>query len=319
MPIEAVDLEVRLAGKTVVRRARISAGQGELHVILGRNGAGKTSLLKAIAGLVRPSRGRIIVDGFDVTREKPSRRRLGVVLQGAPLLPAPTVLDHIMLPLIARGVETGEARARAAQVASLVGVDHLLDRRPWRLSGGERQRVAIATALAMGTRNLVLDEPFSSLDPEYRRGLYSLIYRLRGSGYTILVATHILDDLVYTSDTVWVMDGGRIIAHGDPGDIFSPSSPVPGIPGPPLTATIDCGGLSICREMGLEGQASIHYTMLLAVKASHGPRLLGIVKFNGDRVGIVDVDGMILYALASDDVVPGDHVSLVPRSGVLEG
>ena len=318
MPIEARDIEVRLAGRTVVRDASLSAGPGELHVILGRNGAGKTSLLKAITGLVKPSRGRVIVDGVDVTQAEPSRRGLGVVLQGSPLLPTPTVLDHIMLPLLAQGVAGAEARAKAASIASLTGVEHLLYRKPWSLSGGERQRVAIATALAGGARNLVLDEPFSNIDPEYRQELYSLIHRLRGRGYTILVATHILDDLVYTSDTVWVMDGGRIVAHGPPWSLLAEPGPASTILKPPLTATVDCGKLSVCKELGLEGRASIHYSMLRAVKASQGPRLLGVTMFNGDRVGIVDLGGTILYALAPRDVEPGDHVSLVPVARVVE-
>ncbi len=219
MTVEASNLTASINGKIVIRDITITAGDGELHLIIGGNGAGKTTLVKTIAGLLKPSTGRVIVDGVDVTGLPPHERRLGVVLQGAPLLPTKTVKDHILYPLNALGGGSFSSQL-VDEIARLLNITHLLERKPWSLSGGERQRVAIATALATGARNLILDEPFSSLDPAYRRDLYITLAMLKSRGYTIIATTHIIENIVLDADMIWVMRDGMIIDGGKPQDLL---------------------------------------------------------------------------------------------------
>lgn len=135
----------------------------------------------------------------------PNRRGLGVVFQGSPLLPLKTVADHISYPLRARGIPKSEAFKVAREIAEETG-----------LSGGQRQRVALATALASSRTRHLLDEAFSNLDPAYRAELYSLLNRLRSEGSSILATTHVVDDLVFLADRVWVLVGGEVVEAGDP-------------------------------------------------------------------------------------------------------
>ncbi len=225
MPFSVDDIAVILSGKRVLDNVSLEAGPGELHVVMGPNGSGKTTLVKALTGLVPVARGRIVIDGVDVTQLPPAARGLGVVFQGAPLLPLGRVYDHIEFPLRARGVDKREARARVLEVADTLGLREKLYERLSRLSGGERQKVAIATALAAGSRNLVLDEPFSNLDPAYRLELYQVLHGLRREGYTIMATTHIVDEIVASADRLWILVDGRIVEEGKPGDLLgSPST-----------------------------------------------------------------------------------------------
>ncbi len=210
------EVTVELGGKTILRGVSLSVPPGNIHVILGPNGAGKTTLVRVIAGLVRPVKGRVYACGRDVTGDPPNRRGLGVVFQGSPLLPLKTVADHISYPLKARGIPKREALRIAREIAEETGLGGVFEERLDRLSGGQRQRVALATALASSRRCLVLDEAFSNLDPAYRAEFYSLLSRLRSEGSSILATTHVVDDLVFLADKVWVLVGGEVVEAGDP-------------------------------------------------------------------------------------------------------
>ena len=261
--------------------------------MLGPNGAGKTTLVRAVAGLVRPRAGRVLVEGRDVTREPPGSRGVGVVLQGAPLLPLRTVLDHVVFPLESRGIPRGEARRRAAEIAAEVGLAGLLGERLSRLSGGMRQRVALATALAVSRRVLVLDEAFSSLDPAFRLGIYRLLLRLRLEGASILATTHLVDDLVLLADRVWVLVDGLIVESGRPLELAaSPRHPytlaaLRHLAGAWLRATARPGGRH---------------------------RVLAVFDAGGVRVAAVDTGDGIVYAEAMEGVEEGDLAEVTPRS-----
>lgn len=285
-------LVVELGGRRVLDGVSVEVPRGELHVVLGPNGAGKTTLVRAVAGLVRPSAGRVVVGGRDVTLEPPGSRGVGVVLQGAPLLPLRTVLDHVAFPLESRGLPRGEARRVASEIAAELGLGGLLGERLSRLSGGMRQRVALATALAVSRAVLVLDEAFSSLDPAFRLDTYRLLLRLRLGGASILATTHIVDDLVLLADRVWVLVDGRVVESGRPLEIAA-------APGHPYT------------------RAALRHLAGAWLQATARPggrhRVLAVFEAGGVRVAAVDTGDGIVYAEASEGVEEGGLVEVGRR------
>ncbi len=201
-------LELRLGGFTL-RIDRLVIERGEYLVLLGPSGVGKTLLVLSIAGLMRPQRGRILIDGVDATRLPPERRGVALVPQSYALFPHMSVRDNIAYGLRLRGVPERERRERVRRIAELLGIAHLLDRRPSTLSGGEQQRVALARALVVKPRLLLLDEPLSSLDPASRANALQLLKKLHGElGFTALHVTHSLAEALYLADKVAYMEGG---------------------------------------------------------------------------------------------------------------
>jgi molybdate transport system ATP-binding protein/molybdate/tungstate transport system ATP-binding protein len=193
--------------------------QGAYGVVIGPAGAGKTTLLETISGVVRATSGKIMLGGEDLTHAPPEARRLGIVYQHAYLFPHLTVRENIGY---------GAVSARAAEdVASRFGVDALGDRRVESLSGGERQLVAIARALARRPEVLLLDEPFSALDPRTRnvaRRILRTIYFERR--FTVLQVTHDFAEAGLLGDVAIMLDRGRVLQQGDPEQVFrKPASP----------------------------------------------------------------------------------------------
>jgi len=313
LAIRVAGIHKSFTGRMVLKGIDLEVGDGELHIVLGPNGSGKTTLVKIIAGLLQMDEGRVIIDGVDVSGKPPPERGVGVVLQGSPLLPLRTVYDHIAFPLRARGINMG-IDGMVRDVAGKLGLMHKLHRSLYELSGGERQRVSIATALVGGLRNLVLDEPFSSLDPEYRIELYNLLSRLRGEGLSILVTTHIVDDLIYMADRIWILVDGIIEESGSPEDLLSnPKSSYAGkVLKPPYSSIVDCKSASwACSG----GKAIIPYYMVEAVESSGGDGIVhSIISFNGSRIAVVETGYGIIYAIPGPGVVKGARVSVKPRS-----
>ncbi len=141
---------------------------GALCAVVGPSGAGKSSLLQAVAGLVPVAAGKIILDGRDLARLPPEARGVALVPQHYALFPHLSVLENVAFGLRARGLQAREARDEARAALARLEIGHLADRRPTSLSGGERQRTAIARAVVLQTRVLLLDEPFAALDPVTR-------------------------------------------------------------------------------------------------------------------------------------------------------
>lgn len=207
------------AGRFALCDISFDVPQGTYAVVIGPAGAGKTTLLETIAGVVRVTSGRILLGGEDLTSAPPEARRLGIVYQHALLFP------HLS---VRQNVEYGAASKQAADdVASRFGVSPLAGRSVESLSGGERQLVAMARALARRPEVLLLDEPFSALDPRTRnvarRVLRTLYYERR---FTVLQVTHDFGEAGLLGDIAIVLDKGRVVQKGDPEHVFrKPASP----------------------------------------------------------------------------------------------
>ena len=181
-------------------------------MVLGPSGSGKSTLLRLIAGLEAPSAGSVWFDGVNVTDVPPHRRDVAMVFQHPALYPHLSVFDNLAFGLKTRGVSRSQARAKVNTVAGMLGLDHVLTRRPGALSGGERQRVAIGRALAREPRVILFDEPFSSLDLPLRAGLRDQVIDLhRRFGTTLVHVTHDQSEALLMGDRVVVLDQGRIL------------------------------------------------------------------------------------------------------------
>ena len=224
MFLQAQDVSVRYSRGGAVRPAvdgvSLSLAAGEIGVLLGPSGCGKTSLLRAVAGLERPSAGRIAMDGEvldDVAAGRcvaAEQRRIGMVFQDFALFPHMSVADNVAYGL--HGLARARRRERVAEMLELVGLAHAASRAPHQLSGGQQQRVALARALAPAPRLLLLDEPFSSLDVELRERLaHDVRQILRRHGTTALVVTHDQLEAFAMGDAIGVMNQGRLEQWGD--------------------------------------------------------------------------------------------------------
>ena len=204
-----------------LREIALDVAAGEYFVVLGPTGAGKTVLLETIAGLFQPRRGRILVDGEDVTETAPERRGIGFVYQDYALFPHLNVAENVAFGLRLRGLDREVVEERTAAMSRLLGIDHLLHRSPRTLSGGEQQRAALARALVVEPRLLLLDEPLSALDPETREGLQRELARVhRQLGTTTLHVTHDFEEAVALGDRIGVVNEGRMVQVGGPEEIF---------------------------------------------------------------------------------------------------
>ena len=195
---------------------------GRLSVILGPSGCGKTTLLDLAAGFLQPLEGRILEGRQEVTQLPPEKRRVGVVFQDHALFPHMNLKRNIMFGPVSRRVDRKEASRRADKLLEMVRLKGYGSRRPASLSGGEKQRVSLARALAIEPDILLLDEPFSALDAALRRELRAEVRRIqRKTGITTLLVTHDQEEALALADNLAVMDRGRIIRSGSPGDLWS--------------------------------------------------------------------------------------------------
>lgn len=187
---------------------------GECLAILGPSGSGKSTVLRAIAGLDAPTSGRILVDGTDVAGVAPERRGMAMVFQRPLLFPHLSVLDNVAFAATVAGQPKREARADARQFLELVQLDGFGERPVTALSGGQEQRVALARALAARPRVLLLDEPFSALDPELRTDMHGLLAQIRRQlNPTIVMVTHDRDEAAVVADRVALLSLGRLLQH----------------------------------------------------------------------------------------------------------
>ena len=202
-----------------------SIDPGEVLVLFGQSGAGKTTTLRAIAGLLRPRRGHIeaggraIYDGASQKWVPPHRRRIGYLTQQSNLFPHINVRKNIAYGL--RGYPSTLIQERVRELVSILHLEGMEERRPWELSGGQVRRVALARALAPRPDLLLLDEPFASLDLELRRALRDeLRSMLERSPIPVLLVTHDREEALILADSVQVIDAGRTLARGTPLDVL---------------------------------------------------------------------------------------------------
>ena len=199
----------------------LTVGDTEYFIILGPTGAGKTILLETIAGIYTPAAGTISLDGRDITRTDPKDRGIGMVYQDYMLFPHLTVEENIGFGLLQRKTDPGRIREVVSETADLLGIGHLLSRSPETLSGGEQQRAAIARALVLRPRVLLLDEPLSALDAATRDRLRRELKSVhRATGTTVVHITHHFEDIFALADRVAVMQDGKIAQTGTPDEVF---------------------------------------------------------------------------------------------------
>ncbi|NJF24341.1 tungstate ABC transporter ATP-binding protein WtpC [Thermococcus sp. Bubb.Bath] len=219
-------LEVRGISKDYrefhLKEITFSVERGEHFIILGPSGAGKTVLLEAIAGIIEPDSGKILLNGGDITGLPPEKRGLAYIPQNYALFPNMSVFDNIAFGLKIRKRPRAEIERKVMELSEVLGISHLLKRKPKTLSGGEQQRVAIARALAVEPELLLLDEPFANLDVGTRGRLIREMKRWKEElGFTALHVTHSFEEAVSLGDRIGVMLGGRLVQTGPVREVFS--------------------------------------------------------------------------------------------------
>ena len=265
-----VDIEKKLNGFTL--RTAFEAGNGTL-ALLGASGCGKSMTLRCIAGIEKPDRGRIVLDGetlFDSARRinlSPQQRRVGMMFQHYALFPQMTVLQNVRC-----GARRGPDRDRAAaDMLAAFGLSGLADRLPGQLSGGQQQRVALARMLAGAPRILMLDEPFSALDAHLRFRMEQEVRGvIRDFGKTLLLVSHDRDEVFRMADTVAIMRDGQIERIGPRRDVFHD-------PGTRAACVLTgCKNVSAIRRIDDNRVFALDWGISLALPLRAGTDALGI-------------------------------------------
>ena len=213
-------------GTHAVENLSLEIPTGEITVFVGPSGCGKTTSVRMINRMIEPTHGVVAIDGKDITTvDAPVLRRgIGYVIQNAGLFPHRTVLDNVATVPVLQGRSRREARSAAAELLDRVGLDRALARRyPAQLSGGQQQRVGVARALAADPPVMLMDEPFSAVDPVVRAQLQDELIRLQADiGKTIVFVTHDIDEAVKLGDRIAVFAvGGRLAQYAEPAEVLS--------------------------------------------------------------------------------------------------
>jgi iron(III) transport system ATP-binding protein len=295
------DLDVTLGELAVLRGVMLEVPSGSVTAVLGPSGCGKTTLLRAVAGFVRPDRGEIRVGDTIVSGAghhlAPERRGIALVPQEGALFPHLSVGENV-----AFGLPRAQRRRspRVGEVLDLVGLRGFEDRRPAELSGGQQQRVALARALAPSPALVLLDEPFSALDAGLRESVRAQVRSaLDRSATTALVVTHDQDEALSVADSVAILDEGRILMHASPQDVYRAPS-----------------GLGVarfvgqCVELPAQVTGGVAHTALgvLAVEGLSAGVLAGtghgVVMLRPEQLRLLPVDGT---AGTTGEVVGGEY------------
>jgi sulfate transport system ATP-binding protein len=231
MGIEVRDLNKRFGATVVCDNLNLDIPAGELVALLGPSGSGKTTLLRIIAGLEVPDSGSVLFHGEDATRTDVRERHVGFVFQHYALFAHMSIFENVAFGLRVRPKPSrpseAEIRAKVMELLKLVQLDWLADRYPHQLSGGQRQRIALARALAVEPKVLLLDEPFGALDAKVRKELRRWLRRLHDTVHvTSVFVTHDQDEAMEVADRIVVMNEGRIEQEGTPDEVYDkPASP----------------------------------------------------------------------------------------------
>src|SRR4029453_8347176 len=201
--------------------------KGEFVSLLGPSGCGKTTTLQMIAGFVEATSGAVTLEGRDLLAMKPAQRGLGIVFQSYALFPHLTAAENVAFGLEMQKVPQGEREARVKQTLNLVGLTAFADRFPRRMSGGQQQRIALARALVIQPRILLLDEPLSNLDAKLREDMQIELRQIqRTLGTTTILVTHDQSEAMALSDRIAVMNQGRVEQIAPPHDAYErPATP----------------------------------------------------------------------------------------------
>ncbi|HYW51403.1 MAG TPA: ABC transporter ATP-binding protein [Gemmatimonadaceae bacterium] len=211
----------RFAGQVAVHELSLEVRAGELLALVGASGSGKTTTLRMVAGYEQPDDGSIRLDGRDITTLPPEKRGFGMVFQHYALFPHLSVQENVGFGLEARGIDSTQRRTRALAALANVGLESKAARQVQALSGGEQQRVAMARAMVIEPRVLLLDEPLSNLDPTLREAMRTeLRATLQRAGVTALFVTHDQEDAFAIADRVALLEHGRLLQHGTPEQLY---------------------------------------------------------------------------------------------------
>ncbi len=314
------DAALRLVGVTkvfpgapapAVDHLDLAMAEGELTALVGPSGCGKSTTLRMINRLIEPTSGEIHVLGVEV-RDQPRhelRRRIGYVIQQIGLFPHRTVADNIATVPKLLGWKKAAIRDRTAELAAQVGLDEdLLDRYPAALSGGQQQRVGVARALAADPPVLLMDEPYSAVDPIVRAHLQDDLLRLqRELRKTIVLVTHDIDEAIKLGDRVALLNvGGKLEQFGTPDEVLrAPAN--------------DFVARFLGRERGLKrmalitvGQVPLQPGPVVTTDASRADAQAAMAAAGVDWVGVLDGERLLGWAHA-DDLAAVDHVGDAPH------
>ncbi len=221
MRIRLKNISKTFGKEKVLDNVNLEVEEGSLLSILGESGAGKTTILRIIAGLLRPDEGNIYIGDTDVTRLSSDKRELSFVFQAPLLFPHMTVEENISFGLEIKKCKLNRRVERTQELLKLMQIEDLEKRMPSEISGGQQQRVAIARALATSPGVLLMDEPFSSLDPGLRREMGELIQQIQATvGVTIVFVTHDRDESMALSHSIALLMDGRIAQMDTPQNIY---------------------------------------------------------------------------------------------------
>lgn len=246
---------------------------GEIFVIMGLSGSGKSTMVRCLSRLVEPTAGEVLLDGSDLLKANDRelieirRKKMGMVFQGFGLLPHLTVLDNVAFPLKVQGLGEIERRQRAAKMVELVGLDGRENAFPRQLSGGQQQRVGIARSLAVEPELWFLDEPFSALDPLIRRQMQDEFVRLQTMLHkTIVFITHDFLEALKLADRIAIMKDGEVVQIGSPSElVLSPATDYVAefTEDVPLVRVITCGSIMVPAEGDMDRSVTATPAMTL--------------------------------------------------------
>jgi iron(III) transport system ATP-binding protein len=227
MPIEVENLTKIFGRSPVLDAVSETFADGEISVLLGASGCGKTTTLRCIAGLERPSAGRIAINGQMMYRDRPpvfvpvERRRIAMVFQSYAIWPHMTVFENVGLPLRAAGMERRAIGQKVDDVLDLVGLRGVASRSATQLSGGQQQRVALARCIVSGSPVILMDEPLSNLDANLRIAMRAEIRNLqRRLAQMIVFVTHDQEEAMSIADSIYLLSDGKVLQKGRPKDIY---------------------------------------------------------------------------------------------------
>ncbi|MGA7324365.1 MAG: molybdenum ABC transporter ATP-binding protein [Rhodomicrobium sp.] len=310
-----IDVDVSHAFDNFRLEAKFTA-EGQLLALFGRSGAGKTTLINIIAGLTRPQRGRVTVDGRVLSDKArgifvpPHRRKIGMIFQEGRLFPHLSVRQNLLYGSWFAG--PAGRRAQLSRIARLLGIEHLLGRYPEHLSGGEKQRVAIGRALLASPKLLLMDEPLSSLDEQRKQEILPYIERLRDEEkIPIVYVSHSVAEVSRLSDTLVILEDGKVRACGPTVDIMQRLDLVPAAgpeeAGALIEAVVD------------SHDAKHHLTSLRSLAGNWLVPLLTIAPGKKVRMRIRARDVMIALqrpdAMSALNVIPAQVEEIGPKNG----